>query len=159
MVLPDRYNLNRPIPHAALSARRTWLIAYDEEGVEGQSEATIKPNELGDPSVPGFVTVDVSFADGSTLLGLVGGDFGVASLDDLDTMRLYHDDRVWAFELSPDSCEPDRGSEAFFEEFADRLPMRVTARLADLYEGDLTDVSFEVLADGSVSGVSNRGHS
>src|SRR6266550_5420752 len=99
MALPDRYHLNRPIPEAALASNRAWLIAYDEEGIDGQSEATIKPNELGDLSLPGFVTIDATLADGAKRLGLVGGDFGVASLDDLDSMRLYQGNRVWSFEL------------------------------------------------------------
>jgi hypothetical protein len=150
MALPDRYHLNRPIPDSALKANRAWLIAYDEEGVDGQNESTIKPNDLGDPALPGFVTIDVTFADASKLVGLVGGDFGVASLDDFDSMRFYRADRVWSFELSPETCQADRGSESFFDEFAERLPMTVTARVAGSYERDLPDISFEVSADGAI---------
>ena len=150
MALPDRYHLNRPIPEAALASNRAWLIAYDEEGIDGQSEATIKPNELGDLSLPGFVTIDATLANGAKMLGLVGGDFGVASLDDLDSLRLYQGNRVWSFELSPETCEADRGSEAFFEQFADDLPMKVAARLRGVYDTDDPDITFRILADGSI---------
>src|SRR6266496_4180653 len=128
MPLPDRYNINRPIRREILDAHPAWLFAYDEEGLPGQSEATIKPNDLEDPALPGFVVADVRFADGTDALALIGGSFGVASSDDLDEMRLYLGAVVWPASLSCGSLEQHFLPEPFSDGLSHRLPMRITGR-------------------------------
>ena len=149
MANADRYDLNRPIPQEVLDARPAWVFAYDEEGEPGQSEATIKPNDLEDPAIPGLVVADVRFADGSSALGLVGGDFGVASADDLDQMRLYVEGRVWEFSLAFGSFEQLAPKESFVETHTALLPMPITARLAAAFGGALPELSFVVDAAGT----------
>ena len=149
MANPDRYDLRRPIPQDALEAHPAWVFAFDEEGELGQSEATIKPNDLEDPALPGLVVADIRFADGTSTLGLIGGDFGVASADDLDQMRLYLDGSVWEFSLAFGSFEQQAPKESFLETHAAQLPMQITARLAVAFGGALPELSFVVDAGGT----------
>ena len=67
-----------------LSSHPVWEFCLDEEGEEGQDEATVKPSE--EKEVPGhspgsyILASDVRFADGSTGIGYIysgePGDFG-----------------------------------------------------------------------------------
>ncbi len=149
MPLPDRYNINRPIRREILDAHPAWLFAYDEEGLPGQSEATIKPNDLEDPALPGFVVADVRFADGTDALALIGGSFGVASSDDLDEMRLYLGDAVWEFSLSFGSLEQQFPQEPFIDTHPHLLPMRITGRLRAAFGMAASELSFTVDESGN----------
>jgi hypothetical protein len=149
MPLPGRYNLNGPIPREILEAHPAWLFAYDEEGTPGQSEATIKPNDLEDPALPGFVVADVHFADGTDALALVGGSFGVASSDDLDELRLYLGDGVWEFSLSFGSFEQQFPKEPFIQTHANLLPMQVTGRLTAAFGTAVAELSFTIDQSGN----------
>lgn len=151
-MLPHRHSICEMIPPEELKTYPAWLAAYDEEGVDGQNEATIKPNDLGDPALPGYVTAEVFFADGTNRLALIGGDFGVCSRDDITEMFLYHDAVAWKFDLSPESCEEEwPGDTPFFESFADLLPMRVVADLGAVFDGQVANIAFRVDAAGVVT--------
>ena len=150
MPLPNRYDINQYLTPEILNAYPAWLMAYDEEGLEGQDEATIKPNDLGDSALPGYVVVDVTFADGTSGLGLAGGDFGVEALKDLDDLRLYDRGVVWTFSLSPGRCELDWPEEPFFERYASLLPMRIKPRLVEAFGGNQAQYGFTISAAGSL---------
>ena len=153
MPLPNRHNINSYLTPEILNAFSAWLVAYDEEGVEGQDETTIKPNDIGDPGLPGYVVADVAFADGTATLGLLGGDSGVALFDEADDLRLYYDEVVWQFSLrgEGDSCKQDWPAEpAFFDKFRSRLPLRVTPRLVDAFGTDASKFVFTISADGAL---------
>lgn len=151
MPRPDRYNVNR-IPPEAVSRFAAWVLAYDEEGEEGQDEATIKPNEAADPELPGFVTADVHFANGGTGIALLGGaTIGVSTFDDLDDFRLYLDGKVWLFDLESEQCTQDwpRG-ELLIDIHPELWPLSLTARMRAAFGAAFDDYSFTVSSDGTV---------
>ena len=152
MPLPDRYSINDYSVAAALPRHPAWIVAYDEEGVEGQDETTIKPNELREPSLPGYATVDVTFHNGQAAKGLLGSTvFGVGPVEEMDDFRLYHDGVMWEFELALGRCEQGwPREEQFYTAHAGLLPMRITAPLSAVFGSGLADLDLTVNRDGSV---------
>jgi hypothetical protein len=136
-MLPNRHDISAYVAPEIIAAFPAWVLAYDEEGVEDQDEATIKPNETGDPTRPGFVVADVAFADGNTSVGLVGGTIlGVETADDADDLRIYYRDGVFEFSLlgAGKPCKQIWPSEpTFLESFPSLLPLRVTPRLVEAF--------------------------
>jgi len=150
MARRNRYDI-AAVPVAALGRFPAWLIAYDEEAEKGQSEGTIKPNEVGDAHLPGFRVADVRGADGTTALALVGGDLGVASMEDLDEVWLYLGGRSWCFSLGAETCTQDDPGDLLSRVRPSFFPFTVATRPVDLYEQPVDRIVFSVGAGGELT--------
>ncbi|XHS80447.1 hypothetical protein ACFJGW_10855 [Burkholderiaceae bacterium UC74_6] len=85
---------------ADLERHAIWEFALDEEGNDGQDEATVRPYEVDGPLDPAdgmfIVRALVTLADGSTHMGYVTpSDQGEAGLDTLQPAVVVADGQVF----------------------------------------------------------------
>lgn len=117
----------------ALARWGNWRLALEEEGVEGQDESTLMPDEEQDEI--GYSTVltaaDATFRDGVRRVALLRGDFDIGgSVDEVTELHLHDGDALRHVELLYGWWYPKQREETIQYHDFGRLPVVVTSRLA-----------------------------
>jgi len=117
-----------------LATYPNWTNAYDEEGLEGQDETTLKPEnvqtQITDETT--FTAGDIEFADARTLPVLISVTFGEVTgfhvYADPESPYLSYDEKwsMWSIWSQGDPAELDR-AERWWK--SQHFPARVTSRL------------------------------
>lgn len=112
-----------------------WINAYDEEGVEGQDETTLKPDDEQRwiTDMTAFTAGDIVFANGSTfaiLIALVNGEVtGFSIYREPESPYLSYDEYWSLWSVLPDYGSQDRErSERWWKQ--QQFPARACSRLS-----------------------------
>ena len=130
---PLRYTGENP-PVEVLAKYPNWVNAYDEEGVEGQDETTLKPEDIQThvTEATTFTAGDIAFSDGlalPVLISVMSGEVsGFSIYTEPEWPYVSYDENwsIWSVLPAHGAAEPDRPERWWA---CQRFPASVTSRL------------------------------